>query len=86
MIQDWFETGTRAITIHEYKMPIRKKRGGWAPLGCRLIVWGDRWAEWAPPPKGKKGGGLLGNGPPSLETGELYNFTRLYCFLTTNDF
>ena len=62
-----------------------KEEKGWAPPGSRLIVWGDRWAEWAPPPKGK-GGGLLGNGPPSLETGELYNFTRLYCFLTTNDF
>ena len=36
---------------------------------------------------GKKGGrGLLGNDPPSLEAGELYNLTRLYCFLTNHNF
>ena len=34
----------------------------------------------------QKGGGLHGNSPPSLETGELYNFTRQYCFFTTNGF
>ena len=53
----------------------------WQPSNCL----GRPMGGVAPPPKGKRGG-LLGNGPPSLETGELYNFTRLYCFLTTNDF
>ena len=72
-------------------MQVRKKRRDGLPWGSRLIVWGGRWAEQGSAPlhvalRNRKGGGLHGNSPLSLETGELYHFTRQYCFFTTNGF
>ena len=68
-----------------------KEEKGWVPLGqpSNCLGWSMGGVGSAPLHvvlRNKKGGGLHGNSPPSLETGELYNFTRQYCFFTTNGF
>ena len=81
----------KAITIHEYKCRYERREGMGSPGAAVSLSGVVDGRSRAPPPlhvalRNRKGGGLHGNSPPSLETGELYNFTRQYCFFTTNGF